>query len=264
MKVCYYYQTFVGLHQILKQAQEVSLVIVSSLHFDEGHIYLNDNEPTDPLFDPMWTEIQEAHYEGTEIHLMLGGAGGAYQELFTHFDLYYPLLVQMIRDRPYVQGINLDIEEEVRLADVKHLIRRIKTDCGSDFKITMAPVQESLMTDGPGMGGFSYKELVKSAEGPWIDAFNVQCYGSFSYDTIHTIVQNGYPPETLVMGMMSGQFTKETFPQALHEVQKIVDAYPSFRGVYDWEYYDAPPGGPADPSVFAREFAKIQPTSSDT
>ena len=62
MNVCYYYQTFVGLHQILKHVQDVSLLIVSSLHFDEGHIYLNDNKPTDSLFDPMWAEIQEAHY----------------------------------------------------------------------------------------------------------------------------------------------------------------------------------------------------------
>ena len=41
------------------------------------------------------------------------------------------------------------------------------------------------------------------------------------------IIMNGYPPEKIVMGMESGQFTKDNFQQALDEVKKIQETYPA-------------------------------------
>ena len=69
----------------------------------------------------------------------------------------------------------------------------------------MAPIQSSLETDEPGMGGFSYKELMQSPEGKYIDYFNVQFYSDFSLNSYQKIVSNGYSPEMIVMGAMAGE-----------------------------------------------------------
>ena len=70
MKVCYYYQTFVGLDDIiLSHPQDVDVIIISSLHFGidkngKPNIYLNDNLPDDPIFDKLWEQTQKLHYQG--------------------------------------------------------------------------------------------------------------------------------------------------------------------------------------------------------
>jgi len=266
MKIAYYYQSFVGLQQLATHYQDVDRLIVSSLHFDDDPhgapgIYLNDNEPNDVIFYQMWTEVEKASAEGVDVHLMVGGAGGAFQALFSDFEGYYPLLSDLLRDKSFITGINLDIEETVALPDVKRLIQRLSDDFsdsndsnsnGSDrgFQVTMAPVQGAMTSDSSGMGGFSYKELFGSPEGQLISSFNVQCYGAFSYDTFKAIVDNGYPSHKICLGIMSGQYTSETFHEFVSEVQQINRAFPEFAGVYDWEYLNAPPDT-KDPSVFA-------------
>ena len=55
------------------------------------------------------------------------------------------------------------------------------------------------------MGGFIYKDLYHSPEGSQIDYFNVQSYGSYSLQVYQDIINNGYPPEKIVMGMIYGQ-----------------------------------------------------------
>ena len=245
MKTIYYYQTFVGLHKLLDHIQDIDVINISS-HFDKDklgnkNIYLNDNLPTNKMFDKMWEESELASNQNTTIMLMVGGAGGAYTNLFNDFDIYYPLLKQLVEDKSFIQGIDLDIEEEVSIDNVKMLIRKLKEDFGDKFIITMAPVASSLMNDGPGMSGFVYKELFCSEEGQYIEWFNTQCYYSFSKETYDSIIKNGYPPEKVVMGMESGQFDKTNFKIALDEVKKCIENYPDMAGVYDWEYLDAPP-----------------------
>tara|TARA_B110001450_G_C17369997_1_gene379257 strand:- start:36 stop:632 length:597 start_codon:yes stop_codon:yes gene_type:complete len=187
---------------------------------------------------------------------MVGGAGGAFSYLFDKFDTYYPLLKKCIESQPCIKGIDLDIEEYVKLTDVKRLIRQIKDDFGKDFIISMAPLGGSLMSDDSGMGGFVYKTLFESPEGKMIDYFNGQFYGSFSFDSYVTAIQNGYPPEKVVMGMESTEFTKETFVMALDEVYKIKQKYPNFGGVFNWEYFSSPPQ-PSIPSEWATEMYTI-------
>ena len=48
MITTYYYQSFVGLHKLLTHIQDIDVINISSIHFDEGKgggkdIYLNDN-----------------------------------------------------------------------------------------------------------------------------------------------------------------------------------------------------------------------------
>ena len=70
--------------------------------------------------------------------LMMGGAGGAYQELFSNFSVYYPLLINLIKTKN-IQGLDIDIEENVKLDDVRMLIKHLVNDLGRSFTITMAP-----------------------------------------------------------------------------------------------------------------------------
>ena len=131
------------------------------------------------------------------------------------------------------------------------LINQLVKDFGEDFIITMAPVSSTLQNDGSSMAGFSYKDLYLSEEGKRIRWFNTQCYNSFSMNTYESIINNGYPVEKVVMGMESGQFDDKTFSDALEEVKKIKDKYPTFGGVFDWEYLNAPPNK-EDPSEWAK------------
>ena len=53
------------------------------------------------------------------------------------------------------------------------------------------------------------------------------------------------------MGMESGQFTENTFSQALKAIKDMKSIYPDLGGVYDWEYLNAPPDA-KDPSQWAK------------
>jgi len=262
MKTCYYYQTFIGLNDILTNQINTDVIIVSSLHFDtvnkEIEIFLNNNKPTDKLFNKLWEETKQASDKGITIMMMLGGAGGAYQQFFLDINKTYPKLLNLIKSKPWIKGLDLDIEEMVNIDNVKLLINKLFNDLGKDFIITMAPVGQSLMSDEPGMGNFSYKELYNSPEGKKIHWFNTQCYNnSFKKSTIDKIVKNKYPVDKIVMGMMSGDYDSKSLPNAINEVKDILTEYPNFGGVYDWEYLDAPPDK-GNPQNWARFFKEIQ------
>ena len=92
-KVIYYYQTFTTLEQILKENPNVTHIHLSSIHFgyDENnkpYIHLNDNDPFDNIFINVWYELLIAYNFGIKIVLMVGGAGGAYTDLFNNFNSY--------------------------------------------------------------------------------------------------------------------------------------------------------------------------------
>lgn len=258
MKTIYYYQTFVGLHDLMSHVQDIDVIIVSSIHFGKDksgqkNIFLNDNIPYDPIFNDLWLETEKLSVQGCTIMLMMGGAGFAYKELFSDFDTYYPLLKQLIMEKSWIKGIDLDVEENTSIDNIKMLINCLVKDFSDDneFIITMAPVASTLSIDGSSFAGFNYKELYNSIEGDHVHWFNTQCYDSFSYDTYDSIIKNGYPPEKIVMGMESGQFNESSFPKALDEIKKIKDKYPKFSGVFDWEYLNAPPNK-IDPSDWTR------------
>ena len=174
---------------------------------------------------------------------------GAYQNLFSDFENNYKELKELLEEKTWIQGIDLDIEESTKMEDIQKLMDRLIDDFGNDFIITMAPVASTLITDGGSMAGFNYKKLYQSKQGKYISWFNTQCYYSFSEDTYHSIIKNGYPQEKVVMGMESGQFDEKTFKNALNAVQNIIKEYPNMAGVFDWEYLNAPPSK-EDPSLW--------------
>ena len=84
-KIIYYYQTFTDLKDILYEGCPVTHIHLSSIHFgtnNDGspYIHLNNNEPTDKVFDDVWKDLEDASSMGIKIVLMIGGAGGAYND----------------------------------------------------------------------------------------------------------------------------------------------------------------------------------------
>ena len=240
-RIIYYYQTFCGLDKILVKNTPVTNIHLSSVHFGidsnfQQYIHLNNNSPYDKMFDSMWNEIDKANDLGIKIILMIGGAGGGYSSLFSNFELYYDLLYNLIKNKPCIKGIDLDVEEIVKLEDIQNLISRIVADFGEDFIISMAPIQGSMESDGSGMGGFCYKTLLKSEQGKYIDYFNVQFYDSYTLESYDSIISNGYDSKMIVMGTMN--------PSIFSELKKVCEKYKkSFGGVYLWEYMFAQPDG---------------------
>ena len=234
-KIIYYYQTFTGLKDILYEGCPVTHIHLSSIHFgtiDDGspYIHLNNNEPTDKVFDDVWKDLEEASSMGIKIVLMIGGVGGAYNDLFSNYSVYYPLLCDLLNKKNIIKGVDLDIEEGVDIKNVKMLIKNIKKDY-KDYTISMAPVQYALQTDEPGMGGFVYKDLLKSDVGKYIDYFNGQFYSSYTCDAFMDCIKNGYNRDMIVMGMCGS----DNMSADCEELKKIASSG-TIGGVFIWEY----------------------------
>lgn len=251
-KLLMYYQTFTNLSPILASNPKVTHIHLSSIHFGTNenqtpYIHLNNDSPYCKKFDTVWGQLAEAASLGIKVKLMIGGAGGGYSSLFSNFDEYYHLLSKLLHDKSVISGVDLDIEEAVTINNVIKLISKLKSDFGDDLTISMAPIQASLETDDPGMGGFSYKELMQSPVGKYIDYFNVQFYSDFSADAYEKIVGNGYLPEMIVMGAMAGEKDDG-------EIERCVKKYnDKFGGVFVWEYCFAKP----DPAAWVRDIYKL-------
>ena len=131
-KIIIYYQTFCGLDKIINNnsTNNITHIHLSSIHFgtdqnNNKYIHLNDYSPYDKTFTKVWDDLEKANNLGIKIILMIGGAGGAFTDLFNDFDIYYNLLYKLIKNKSIIQGIDLDIEENVKLENVKLLINQI-------------------------------------------------------------------------------------------------------------------------------------------
>jgi hypothetical protein len=243
-KLLYYYQTMSSMDSLiaLKNKTFANIYIyISSIHFElnknkEPTIYINNDTPDNQ--GELWNDADLAHENGINILFMIGGAGGAYTNLFSDFEAYYKLLYDLLNSKRYIKGVDLDIEETVTIENVKMLITRLKKDFGTDFIVTMAPVASSLTEDTPGMGSFVYKDLFYSEEGKLINWFNVQSYGDYSFEVYNAIVNNGYSPDKIVFGMLGDEYDSNTISNASKEVVKIKTKYPTMGGCILWEYGD--------------------------
>ena len=244
-RIIFYYQTFTtSLKQIIN-LDIVTHIHLSAIHFgidnkDKPYIHLNDYDPDDSKFNQVWNEIDLCKKNNIKIILMLGGAGGAFNDLFNDYDIYYPLLKNLIINKK-LDGIDLDVEEQVDLNNIKKLINNIVADFGADFIISMAPVQYAIEEDVDGMGGFKYKDLLKSVEGKFIDYLNVQCYGSYQLVNYENMINNNYNQNQIVMGMIFSQNMNDCYSQ----IQNIKDKYNDFGGVFIWEYCFAEDNNPS-------------------
>jgi hypothetical protein len=246
-KRIYYYQTLCSLQNVLNNPDKIypTHIILSAFHFgrdknNSPYIHLNDFVPNDKMFDTVWLELEKANSLGIKIMIMLGGAGGAFTEMFTNYDYYYKLLKEFILSKKFICGIDLDVEEYINIDDIRKLIKQLDTDFDKDFIITMAPIANALITNYPGLGGFHYKRLIKTPEGERINWFNGQFYNEYSLNIFNQAVLNGFEPNRIVMGMVYYQFNKDTFSNALDTLLNIKNKYNNFGGAFVWEYFKAP------------------------
>lgn len=281
LRVIYYYQTqyyngvYVSLAPIWQRGNPaakkpyVTDLIVAAFHLgydqnNQPYIHLNDNIPQDPMFDTMWQQVKTLQGKGVTVRMMLGGAAqGSYADLFSNWSVFYPILRTTIRQYR-LNGIDLDVEENVTLANIEKLINALSNDFGSKFVITLAPVATAL-EGGANLSGFNYDDLYKSRAGAKIAYFDTQFYSGFgslgSTSDYDAVISHGYPPDKVVAGMIANPadgFGFVPINTVVQTVQQLVAQYPSFGGVDAWEYFNAEPGGIVHPAKWAAVMAQAE------
>ena len=169
-RVVLYHQThylrnnFVSLLPLLTEAADlvpITHLIIAAIHLNDrpGDINLNDDPPDSSKFDGLWEEVAVMQDIGVKVLGMLGGAAqGSFQRLDQsdwEFEAHYIPLRDMIR-RHSLDGLDLDVEEEMSLNGIIRLIDRLKADFGPDFLVTLAPVARALQGH-PHLSGFDMK-----------------------------------------------------------------------------------------------------------
>lgn len=204
---------------------------------------------------------------GVKVMGMLGGAAqGSYQKLdqgVEEFEAYYCPLRDLIRARN-LDGLDLDVEEEMSLDGIMRLIDRVKMDFGDGFIITLAPVATALVRGMKHLSGFDYHEL-EAAKGSKISWYNVQFYNGWGH-MLHVgiydiIMLQGWRPDKVIIGLLTnpangsqGYVPMETMSYVL---ATVLMKYPSFGGVSGWEFFNAMPGGAAKPWEWAASISLI-------
>jgi len=238
MKIILYYQTFTDITPVIIKNSPVTHIHVAAIHFgkDENgdpYIHLNNYSPYNNKFDDMWEKMELATKLGIEVKIMIGGAGGAFTTLFSDYNVYYSFIKTLLRMKSFISGIDLDVEEKTDIKNIEKLILDLKKDFGKKFSVCFAPVQYSLQSDVPGMGGFSYKELIHSSVGKYINYFNGQFYEEYTKEAYMDVINNNYNSACVVMGMEGA----DNLEDRLSELHKLYIEYgENFGGVFLWEY----------------------------
>ena len=224
-------------------------MIIAAIHINSppGQIHLN-NDPLDaPKHTVLWQEVQQLRRAGVKVLGMVGGAAkGSFERLdgaaATFEAFYQPFKTQL--EWAKLDGVDLDVEEDMSLAGIVRLIDRLRADFGPDFLITLAPVATALM-GGAHLSGFSYFDLEK-AMGRHIAWYNTQFYcGWGSAETTEhydAMVAIGWDPSKVVMGLVTnpGNGAGWVFDDLLMAIVVVLaDEYKTFGGVMGWEYFNS-------------------------
>ncbi|RFU30715.1 hypothetical protein B7463_g5627, partial [Scytalidium lignicola] len=276
-RIVIYYQTLhtpdgrpISILPIVTQPNiEVTHINVAAIHLNDppGNITLNDHVPSDPRYLTLWAELRIIQASGIKVMGMLGGAAkGSFTRLDQDdatFEAYYQPLRDLIRQRN-LNGLDLDVEEEMSLAGIIRLIDRLKADFGEAFMITLAPVAAALMSDKKehNLSGFSY-EALEVMRGKSIAWYNTQFYcgwGDLSKTSGYDfMIARGWPAEKIVIGMVtnpsngSGWVPFEILQEVLVSLRS---RYPTFGGVMGWEYFNSLPGDTQKPWQWAEYMTK--------
>ena len=254
-RIIYYHQThykdnkFVSILPILTNQTNVTHVIIAAIHLNEpaGNITVNDDPYTAPKNDVLWLEVRTLQSAGIKVLGMLGGAHlGSFRALdgdTKSFNSYYDPLRQMIASVG-LNGLDLDVEEEMSLPGIIRLIDRLKLDFGANFLITLAPVATALQSRDH-LSGFDYESLEK-AFGSHIAWYNTQFYCGWGTmengDDYDNIMARGWPAEKVVLGLVTNPVNgKGWVPEnVLREtLLALIQKYPDFGGVMGWEYFNS-------------------------
>ena len=245
----YHNGSYVSLLPLLYEKTGITHIIIAAIHLNEdpGNITLNDDPFEAPKHAVLWEEVRTLQKEGIKVLGMLGGAAkGTYRRLdggTISFEAFYGPLRDRVR-KAGLDGLDLDVEEEMSLAGIVRLIDRLKADFGPGYVITMAPVASALW-GGKHLSGFHYGELEK-AMGRHIAWYNAQFYcGWASAETTEhydTIVASGWDPKKVVLGLVTnpGNGDGWVFEDLLMATLSVLkEKHQNFGGVMGWEYFNA-------------------------
>ncbi len=209
----------------------------------------------------MWAELRILQASGVKVLGMLGGAAkGSYTRLDgdeAQFERYYLPLRNMVRAYG-LDGLDLDVEEEMSLGGVIRLIDRLRADFGPSFTITLAPVAAALLNPRNNLSGFDYEalEVMRGKEIAWYNAQFYCGWGDCSNPLMYEmLLMKGWPAEKVVIGLVtnpengSGWVPWHVLANVL---PAIVGRHPKFGGVMGWEYFNSLPGGRESPWEWAR------------
>ena len=277
-RVVCYHQThhdkegeYISILPLLTEASDVIAIthlILAAIHLNPnpGHVTLNDDPPDAPRNIPLWEEIRIFQDVGIRVLGMLGGAAqGSFARLDqsddAEFEAYYQPLRDMVR-RHALDGLDLDVEEEMSLAGIVRLVDRLKADFGPPFIITMSPVATALQ-GRPHLSGFDY-EALEVMRGGSIDFYNVQFYNNWGQLSdlagYGAILRQGWSPEKVVVGVLTNPGNGHGWIP-LEDLQRTLAAltrfYPRFGGVMGWEYFNSMPGDRQRPWEWAETMMKM-------
>ncbi|KAJ1335207.1 Glycosyl hydrolases family 18 [Microdochium nivale] len=196
---------------------------------------------------------------------MVGGAAvGSWTRLdgdAEQFEHYYKPLHDFVGGYN-IQGLDLDVEQEMSLEGIIRLIDRLKTDFGDDFVISLAPVGSALTKGGGNLSGFDYFQL-EAKRGKDIDFYNAQFYFGWgdasSAADYEDIIDDGFPTEKVVMGLLTNPANGNgyvTLDKQAPVLEELVAENPRFGGVAGWEYFNSLPGGDSAPYKWAAWMAE--------
>lgn len=275
-RVVCYHQThhnqqgeYISILPLLTEASElvsITHLILAAIHLNQnpGHITLNDDPPDAAQNIPLWEEVRIFQDVGVKVLSMLGGAApGSFARLDrseAEFESYYPPLRDMVRHHG-LDGLDLDVEEEMSLAGIIRLVDRLKADCGPSFIITMSPVATALQ-GRPHLSGFDY-EALEVMRGTSIDFYNVQFYNNWGRlsDTMGygAILRQGWLPEKVVVGVLTNPGNGHgwiPFEDLQRTLKALAQYQPRFGGVMGWEYFNSLPGDRQRPWEWAEMMMK--------
>lgn len=169
-------------------------LILAAIHIngDPDGITLNDHPPSHPRFHTLWAELRVLQASGVRVLGMLGGAAkGTFSvdrlgsDDDAAFERYYRPLRDLVRARG-LDGLDLDVEEEMSLGAAVRLVDRLRADFGPDFIITFAPVAAALLNSRNNLSGFDYEalEVMRGREIAWYNCqfceFDSLCFHSYA------------------------------------------------------------------------------------
>lgn len=269
-RVILYHQTiiadgqYVSMLPLLENHTGVTHIIIAAIHLNERpeNLTLNDDPPDCPKFNPLWAEVPLMKRGGVKVMGMLGGAAqGSFRRLDgdqEQFERYYSPLLSMIRRRG-LEGLDLDVEEDMSLQGIIRLIDRLKADQGDDFIITLVPVAAAMLGIG-NLSGFDYREL-EQARSSKIAWYNTQFYngwGPAEEPRLYAaMIAQGWSPSRIVYGLLTNQGNGSQGYVSREKISPVlamlVQQFPTFGGVMGWEYFNALPGARAKPWQWASE-----------
>ncbi|OTB05187.1 glycoside hydrolase family 18 protein [Hypoxylon sp. CI-4A] len=243
-------------------------LIVAAIHLNEdpSALTLNDHAPSHPRYTTMWAEMRIAQASDIKVLGMLGGAAkGSYTRLDQNqatFEAYYGPLYDLVKERG-LDGLDLDVEEDMSLQGIIRLIDRLRADFGPDFIITLAPVAAALLSPTNNLSGFDYEalEVMRGKQIAWYNAQFYYGWGDASNPVMYEMfIARGWSPEKVVIGLVTNPENGPGFvPFDVLGVTFTIlqNQFSNFGGVMGWEYFNGLPGGKPRPWEWAQSMTKL-------